>query len=73
MGLMIYFMIGAILAFVQISDADELHKKGLIDDESYIIMRYKKPLAFSTITMFWLPTVLYEMVDFTAWRKRKEK
>lgn len=64
-GLLIYFMIGSIIAFIQICDADESHEKGIMDDEEYLFLMDRKPFAFSAITMFWLPSIIDN-----SWRKK---
>lgn len=57
-GLLIYFVIGALIASSQIRKADKLHEKGIMDDAEYLIHRYRKPYVFSYITMFWLPAIM---------------
>lgn len=57
-GLLIYLMIGAIIACLQILSADRLYEEGYMDDEQYIIHKYFKPKAFSIITLFWLPSIV---------------
>lgn len=59
MGLLVYFMIGASIACYQIRRADKLLEKGIMDDEEYLIHRYRKLFVFSYITVFWLPAIIW--------------
>lgn len=59
-GLSIYLLIGAIIAYNDIKSADKWYENGDIDYESYLFFKYRKPLAFSAITLFWLPAIIWE-------------